>query len=703
LRAELQLVAAATLAACQPWVYDPGEPPCERVRPEIGAHVVDAIRCSDLTPPGGEGRVNADLYLANREWRAVIRNPLDALTVPGLAGGTVVDAAPWNVQDTVHEAVPIVGGGWLTSAELAIHADGFTLTGPVGPLPGLPPPAAAGEIRSVRYRVEPDSPALRAEGAQGWWIHPRGDAELLDGVAVAEGRAVGAAGLVTDLGGAFAVWGSDRLVIATDVDVWGDRAAQAVRVSGEAPGAATIALFRRGVRVGRVPILTSTSSFSFLADAEVDAVRAEAPGFAPSASAAPGTELSLSLGARGSLVLDPRWSDGLPHWFRAQWNAVDGRAGEQILGPEGGAVALGAGVYDVTLSAGPAFAVVQVRIEVPPDEDVLLPIRLPVRIAAGPHVLAGFRRPADRSRDWRGSDLTAALEAAADGLVYATFTPDSDVPAVSPTQVGFPRLRVRNGVLLQGDGYSVASWSWGASTREALHGGPRLGPADAQTDARVLEGGPDDARSLHVDLGWLARVGAPFTVDTELVAGPALVALGHPGPNAAAWAPWLTWLDAHRPIVPTGPATWVRVTSAALVGHQDVEQSLARGAVCAGNGPRITVTVDGVAPGDQVPPPPDTDSGDTGDTGDTGSTAGTAATSAPTVPPVRRLVVSVAPLDRLQHLVVLGSDGEQTALPLLGEVTVDLHPAGSWVAVAAWSDDEDGPWAVTGPVWLLAP
>ncbi|MEZ4234663.1 MAG: hypothetical protein R3F59_00545 [Myxococcota bacterium] len=666
----------------------PAEAPCERIRPDAGEIVVDVARCNELVPGSGEGRAGTDLYLADHDWRVVIRHPLDAISVPGLGGGTVVDAAPWTGLDTVHEAIPLVGGGWLAAPTLQVFDDGFAFTGAVASIPGLPPAGAEGEVRTVRYRA--DGAALVAEGATGWWIHPRGDVELLDGVAASDGQAVGASGQVLDYGGAYVVLGTDRLVIATDAAIWGLRTPGPHRIAGTAPGAHTIALYRGGTRVGRVPV--AGDAFSFQADASVEEVQAEAPGRAPSPRVPAGTDLDLALGAAGTLTLEPRWPDALPHWMRVAWTAADGRAGEEILDPEGGTLRLGAGAYTVTMSAGPAQATITIPVELHPDEDLTLPLRLPVKIGAGTWVLAGFGRPADRSRDWRGSDVTAAREAAADGLVYATFTPPNDVAGVVAGAVGMPRLRVRNGLLQQGEGFAVASWPWPATSKDAAHGGPHLVPADPLAALQVLSGGPDDARTLLVDLDWLAAVGAPFTVDPP----PALVALRHPGKGASAWAPWLAWLDAQRPVVPTGPATWAKVADPAVVGLQDVEQALARGAVSAGTGPRVTLVVDGAGPGDQVPPwKPALDSSDT-------AAADTADTGGPPDTVVRRVTVTVAPFDGLQHLVLLGSEGQQTALPLRDAV-LDLPLAGSWVAAAAWSDDPAGPWAVTGPVWLRAP
>src|SRR3990170_4265522 len=97
-RAMLALVTVPALLSCQP-----GAPAldqdCDPDRPEPGDIVVGPLTCSDPVPPRGEGRADADLYLATHHLRAVFRHPQDALTVAGWGGGTLVDVAPWEGAD----------------------------------------------------------------------------------------------------------------------------------------------------------------------------------------------------------------------------------------------------------------------------------------------------------------------------------------------------------------------------------------------------------------------------------------------------------------------------------------------------------------------------------------------------------------------------------------------------------------------------
>lgn len=702
----------ALFAGCQPWAEpDPPPPECARLRPELGVANVGLLQCDALVPALGEGRAQVDTYVETNAYRAVIRHPLDALTAKGLGGGTIVDASPWGHNDTVHEVIPVVGGGWLTDVSLAMYSDRVEVSGTVTALPDLGPAVGAGQQRTVTYRIDPDNPKLWVDGAEALYIHPLGDTTLYQGVAQASDRAVGAYGAVTDLGGAFVV-ASNALLVATDDLVWAQIEPETQRIAGTAPHATRIALFRGGVPAGTVPIVPP--AFTLRAPLGVDGVRAEADSYAPSPVVPPSDTLDLALGGQGWLDVRPVWPDGVSRWSRVRWTAAD-RAGSVVLDPPGAKLGLGAGTFDVIVSAGPAFVDLSLHLDLHPGETVELPVRLPYRTGPdgpGRWVLAGFGRPADRSRYWRGSDVTATRAAAADGLAYATFTIPDDVPALAGGVPGLPRLALRGGVELRGDGYTIAGAPFKPSARVQLHGAPRTRSTSPLDDAAVLYGGPDDARTLYVDLPWLSRVGAPYTVDLP----PSFVALDHPtsaGPAFAGWAPWLAWLDASRPVVPTGPYTWVRVDDPGLLGTADVEQGLARGVVCAGNGPLIGLTVDGTDPGYDVPPP---DTGDTGDTGATGATTGdtgratghtgTAPTTGDTgaaAPIVHALAIAVGPLDGVDHLALLGPGGALVELPVASAQVVSTVLDGRWVAAAVWSDDPAGPWAVTGPVWLSGP
>jgi hypothetical protein len=668
--------------SCQRQVELLPEPPCDGLAPPEGQVIVTQVRCDEQLLNFGEGRELADTWVATSRYRLVLRHPLDSQTVPGLGGGTLIDAAPWGGVDAVHEIVPIVGGGGLAQTEMTLFPDRVEVTGVVAPLPGRQP-AAIGERRTLSYRPDPSAPFLQVEGADGFWLHPQGDEVVLGGLMFVGGRVLGALGEVRDLGGAFEVLGTDRLLVSSDDEAFAALAGEGgVTIAGSAGGAQRVALLRGETLVGTIPL--TAEPFELTIPADIEWVRGETAGRPSSALQRPGLSLDLAVGPAATVDYRPVWDDGRPHWFRVSWTSADGRSGSLVLGPSGGPVALGAGTFEVQITAGPLFTPLATHLELAADEQLVLPLRLPLRFDPGRSVLAGFRRPADRSKDWRGSDLTSAQLAAADGLSYATFTPWDDVGSVAPDVLGFPLLVTHNGVAMRGQGWSVASWPWGSSRSRGRHGAP-LPTGDPLLDAAALTGGPDDARTLHVDLGWLERAGTPGLVQPA----PQLVALGPPGEGLSAWRPWFRWSDAHRPLTPTGPYTWVEVQDPLLVGAEDIEQELVRGDVVASTGPWLQLLVDGVRPGEEAPEPQDTGGADTG--------------WVPHALKLRRTVsISLRNAERADHLALVTDGGQLAALPLVPDQVLERELDGSWVAAAVWSDDGQE-WAVTGVVWLTPP
>ncbi|MEQ1569431.1 MAG: hypothetical protein ABMA64_27590, partial [Myxococcota bacterium] len=537
--------------------------------------------------------------------------------------------------------------------------------GEVTALPGLEP-SALGERRELTYAA--DGWKVTVAGAEGFYVHPGGDEQLYRGLARAEQRVVGAWGEVEDLGGAFVVRGTDQLVVSTAEHAW-STAPDTRTVSGVATGATDLVLYAAGELVGRAAI---DGAFRVEVPADVDAVRAEARGRTPSPTVPVGLDLRLGVGAEASLAFSPTWDDGRDHLFRVDWTAADGRTGLWVFPPDGGELALGAGDYTLTVDAGPAFGPLVLHETLGPDEHREVPLALAPTLDPDQFVVARFGLPMDRSTHWRGSDPTALALAAAGGASYATFTPVDDVGAGLPDLADDGPLRVQTGLLHRGDGWTIGAWPWSSSSKKALHGGPAFWTGDPSDDAALAWGGPDDARTLWVDLGWLDAVD-PNAADPA----PDLVALAAPGPELSGFAPWFRWLDAHRFVVPTGPVTWVRVDAPRDPGRADIEQGLTRGDVCAGTGPLVLLTVATARPGDTLGPR--------------------------TVAPARIEVRNAGSADT--YAVV--SDGRVWSAPLPADgLALDraIVVPERWVAAAVWSSaDPDGTWAITAPVWTRAP
>ncbi|HHO53484.1 MAG TPA: hypothetical protein ENK18_22085 [Deltaproteobacteria bacterium] len=682
------LLVILAQAGCQPWAL-PDDPPCPTEAPEVGEVLVAPVRCGDQIPSGGEG-TTADYLLANSVLRVIVRTGQDALTLRGIGGGTIVDAAPWGFGDRLHEGVPIVGGGWLDVDEIELSDSRLAVTGRVRPL--LDRPAeASGERRTVRYVVRPDDPWLRIEGAEGLYLHVGGDVEAWGGATLAGGVLYAPdGGDVEDLGGAMWIDGAQALLIAPGAEGQAALAGEAgQRLEGTAPGASSLSLFVGAQRVGRVPL--ATASFDLIVPEEIDGVRAEAAGRRASPTVAPGPGLILPPGGAGTLLLHTTLDRD--DRLEASWSADDGRSGTFLLEPHTTRLELGAGVHELLLTGGPAIEPHPIRVELGDGALVELGVQPRLRIERGNHVLIGFDQPADRSRDFRGSDTTAARRTVGAGHAYAIFAGEDDIVGVSRgDSVAFPpRLVFHSGSLLRGPGWSVSAWPWAAHSRRGLHGGLALSDLDPLQAAAAMTGGPDDDRTLRVDLGWLEALGPPHQLDPI----PDFVALGPPGPDLTSWAPWWAWLDAGRALLPTGPYTWVPVFDPAQLGRADVEQPLFRGDLVASTGPLLELQIDGQPPGEVIGPRLDT--------GDTGA-------APPVIEVPRRYDVELriqghdGPGGAITHAGLLGSGGqillEEPLTDHQGELQRWLALPPGWACAYARSEHDPGAWAVTGPVWI---
>lgn len=655
--------AALALAACQPDAWtDPAV--CDADRPPPGEVRVAPVSCDGQRVPGGEGR-GADVWMANAWLRVVLRHPQDAATLAGVGGGTVVDASTWDGEDVLHEVAPIVGGGGLAVEDWALEPDGLRLSGVVVSLPDRPADTP-GAPRTVRWTLDPDGPWLRLEGADGLWIHARGDAEVLDGQVRVGAVVVGHDGVVAeDLGGALRVDGAGRLLVAPATEAWGLLAEEPVRLSGVAPGATELWLLRDGERVGWLPL--TDGRFDARIGAAVTAVQAHASGRAPSPPTPPGEGLSLALGGAGAVRVEPL---GAPRPFRVEWTADDGRSGEVELPADGGELALGAGGFDLRASAGPSRLPALARVEVASGTVVTWRARLEPAFDVGAYVQVALGAPSDVDRTFRGSDAAAVRRLAAEGFDHVVFTPADEVATVEAEDAR-DLLTWRNGARLtdRAGAWNIWSWSWSANPKNNAHGVHDVAGLAPEDALAVAWGGPSRDRFTAVDTGFLRAVGMPWQLDPR----PDLVRLDHPLVDPEGWDRWFRWLDARAALLPIGPVTWVPVEDPSAVSAVDVERGLIRGRASAGTGPLLRLEVNGRGPGERVV---------------------LAGASLPV-----RAELRGGPLDRLA---VLGAGGR-----LLGEAggpvwegAPDLEQG--WVVAVAWNED-GGDWAVTGPVWLLAP
>ncbi len=607
--------------------------------------IARAVGCADEIPSGHADGRSSDLYLATPALRAVVRHPEASLGRVGVGGATLVDVAPWGADDALYEVVPVVGGGWLDVDAFALDDAGVSFEGVVRPFQGEVADAE-GERRTLRWTADGD--AVTAEGADALLVHADGVwlGGALWGTSVLRGE-----GGSTDRGGVVRLDG-DTLVVSPSFAP--DLADATVHVTGSAPGADTIVLASDVASLGFVQVVDG--AFAFDAPATVSRVRAEASGRAASAWKTPGEGLSLAVGGEGWLTVS-----GLPRVGVASWVAQDGRSGRSAVDGRS-RIAVGDGLFDVRIDAGPTVA--PLALQVP---DAPLVVRPETSFDPGLRRALVVPSPASRSRDWRGTDADAVLDAIARGADLVVLAPEGDV-GEAPEDASI--AAVGGSALVSADGWRIVAWPFAVDRRQGGRGAVDPAGRSPMQAFRTMQGGDRANRITVVDLEWLAAVGAP---PADLAPGPDAVLLDGPVDPLVDWAPWFAWLDRGVALAPVGPLTWATVPDPALFGREDVERGLLRGQVVAGTGPVIDLFVDHAAPGEVARPSLE----------------------------VRKVRVDVRGCACL-HGALIG-DGRivGTFVPSAGPAAFDVRFRGSWLLAVAWSDD--GAWATTGPVWTNPP
>lgn len=566
---------------------------CDPSQPKPGTVRVETILCYDLGIPGGDGGIG-DIWIATPNYRAIIRGPQASLTSPGASGGTLIDLAPWDERDTLHEVIPNVAGGWLDVIDVVVDETGVTLTGTPEPLLGRGDVNET-EKTSVTWKVDPQDPWLRVSGAQGLWFHGHGEGEWLGGRWHADETVIATDGdAMTDQGGPTLLNDTTALLVGHAEDTY--RLVGEVSVSGLAPRAEALELFEQDQRVGLLPL--RTERFDTRVPGGVDGVRAIAEGYRPSPLVAPTQDLNLALGASGAIRIQPRWDSLADHPISVRWT-VDDRSGETILPSSGGLVSTGPGEVMIELSAGRTYTPIDTTVIVADDGAVGVSASWAARWDPGDWVPASLQWPSDRSHAWRGSDAYAAAQALSEGFRFVVNAPLHEVSGASGETGALSILQQRGSRLVTDSGAQIVSWPWTPQAQRAGHGAidPRgLSAVDALASSA---GGPGKDRRTMVDLAWLSEVGAPYTVGPT----PWFVQLRPPiglDPTEA-WLDWFRWLDAGVTLSPVGPVTWVQVPDAQRLGLVDVETGLIAGAVSAGTGPLVSLRVEGAHAGEVAP------------------------------------------------------------------------------------------------------
>ncbi|MBN2798498.1 MAG: hypothetical protein JXX28_05060 [Deltaproteobacteria bacterium] len=614
------------------------------------------MTCAEQLLAGGEGR-GGDWSIATAWYRGVVRGSLDAASVPGVGGGTLVDAAPWGERDGLHEVIPLVSGGWLERVTLEPRDEGLCAAGTVRSVPGLTPSTAEGAWAEVCWVPDPWEPLLRAEGADGLWLHPIGAPRVSPAGMAAGARWYGWSGSLQDTGGALLIDG-DTLLLSTTAAAWawGDEPLQ--RVSVTSAEGESLALLRGDQELARVPL--TEGSWEGEVPASVSGLAVVAAGRAPSLPVAPREDLRMEPLGAGVAHLSPHQAS---RPLLVRWRSLDGPwQGEALLPPGGGAVQLGEGSYELLVESGPAWVPLRLTVDLAADQTKHLGLTLLPALAHPHHALVALGAPVDRSKRWRGTDSQAITALAGGGVRYAVLAPEDDVAPTLDGAALSAWLGWRTGARLSGDGWSVLAWPWDEAPRRAARGAEDLTGLSPEDGLALAWGGPGRARLTAVDLAWMGAVTLPPWKVHPL---PDLLTLDHPARSD--WSRWFEWLDAGVDLKPAGPLSWVSVDdSAALI---DVEDALLRGPLCATTGPWI----------DLHPLP------------------------SPAREPLGHLVEVEVDGAGLTALALYGEGGERLAGAALEGGPQRLRfvlPPTKYAVAAAWGDEE---WTVTRPLWYQTP
>jgi len=590
------LVCGALLSPAGCRGYNPDTGWSESCDPRsLAAGQVRARRmpCDDEGLSGGEGR-RGDYVIENACARFVVQHPAVALTLLTVGGGTVIDAAAPSGTDILAELVPLVEGGWLQDIELELldepDAAGIRLTGVPVPIPFLGGKAPDQEPRVVTYRLASDGCALQVEGNDGFWLMPGPDTVRAGATLRHETRMLGVDGQPEDFGGGVRYAGGRRFAAGSPGTVMAAVWPGGPTVSGHTEGEG-VEVLAGGTPVGWLGV-DEEGSYRGTLPAGADGLRAMAEGFAPGPIVAPGTGGDLPLGGEGWLGVRVEDRDGLPLPALLSATSLHGRRGLFAVEPEGSWLPLGAGAWDVELTAGPLRERVRRRIFLQ-GTDRRMELSMD---GAGPPpgwLLADLDLPAWPARDERLGPAQALALAGARGVGFAVLTAPDEVATAAYAQPWDRWLAAASGSRAATDLCgAIVSWPWKANSRKPAHGAVPWYGLSAEDALRVAAGesGPD--RTLMVEMDWV-RTAGPVT---RWAPRPDLVRLANLGDLDALIGLYEGWAD----LSVAGPLTWVDLGHEPPWDAVQVERALIEGRTVATTGPWLLLEVDGQGPGSQV-------------------------------------------------------------------------------------------------------
>ncbi|MCP4809485.1 MAG: hypothetical protein GY913_17395 [Proteobacteria bacterium] len=506
--------------------------------------------CDDELPGGASAR-RGDLVLQNALVTAVIRSPGESLTVLHAPGGGLVDFAPWNGQDWLWEAQPLVDGEWLVIDEVELGDDDgawIRLAGPDG---------------EVTWRLPADSRSIELTGAD-LWLHGDRRSEALAGGFLRGTNMLVSDGQVEDLGGAQLVTGLTALTVGSLEDVhdalW-DTPAQG------SCDADRVDVWLDGERTGVLP-----ATFDSHAPLGAELVCAGA-GRVDGEPVPAATGLELAAGEAGSIRLRVADEDG--HEIPVVLT-VDGH--ETAVSDRFEPVPTGAGTFSVVVDAGPRFTTWEGELEV--LDEVGLEVVLDRRYDPVDHVLVDLFQAPFPSATTRLEQNDALELSAARGVAFVVQAPPDEVGRPYQSDWTERTTRAIAGSETRSDVGSVWSWPWSANDKHAGHGAGRWLDRDANAVLAIAGGYGDPDRVTVVDVAWVENAGlvAAWPEDPDALRLESLDDLDV----------LFELLDAEVRIAVTGPLTWVPADDTLGPPSQSaIERGLVEGTSIASTGPFV--------------------------------------------------------------------------------------------------------------------
>ncbi len=663
----------ALLLACAPaGSGDEGNPvSCDERLLSTGEVRARRMPCAAEAPTGGDGRAG-DWGLENARVHFVIRGAYASLTRLGLAGGTVIDAAPAGGSDALVEATPTLDGLWFTEVQVSAWnedgAAGLTLSGTL----------EDGQEATLDYRLAADGDHLEISPAGRLLVVPAPGSVGLgstvelgaDGLEPGEAPLLAADGALEDLGGWLAWEGAGGLWTGAREDVYSSLWPRGLDVSGVSEGDWVEASDGDGALLARLPVVDG--AFSGRVPVEAVRLRASSEGYAPGEPSLPAEGLTLTLGEQGLLrvrVVDQDGAD-LPAtllWDGEPWPLPPG-GGDLPLGPGAGTALVWAGPACEALYYGALTlsGVMELDATLACDQDAPL--------------LADLGREGwpDPDEGRRAEDVLFA--AAAEGVGYAVLVADDEVAPVAFDRHTADWLLAEQGSRAATDTLgALVAWPWSPDARDHAHGAADWPGIDADTLLNAMTRVAD--RIAVVEPAWVDALGSL----PDLARPPRGLRLS----GLADLDTYAALLDAWAPVAAVGPRTWIEGLPEAP-STVDVGAQLVAGATVATNGPRLTLRVDGRGPGERL-----------------------LALQLRDV----RLRVDAPSWMPLSGAALVGTGGVELARWTLsgGEPTrldvtlADTSLPVGWVLAVVWGEEaappmlEEPAWAITSPVWIGRP